>query len=100
MAKFKLNLTSKEKSLIEHYGYGVIAAGYAAYQIKPNDSIKQLVVEAFVGGLLVPILARVNPKSLVNTIVKDTGAPAPLVEAAVNAAIAEGNKVAQAETTK
>jgi len=100
MTKLKLNLTSKEKALLEHYGYGIIAAGYAAYQIKPHDSVKQLAVEAIVGGLLVPILARVNPKSLVNTITKETGAPAPLVEAAVNAAIAEGNKVAKAETTK
>jgi hypothetical protein len=100
MKKFKLNLTLKEKSLIEHYGYGVIAAGYAAYQIKPNDAIKQLAIEALVGGLLVPILARLNPKSLVNTITKETGAPAPLVEAAVDAAVAEGNKIAKAETTK
>jgi hypothetical protein len=100
MAKFKLNLTLKEKSLLEHYGYGIVAAGYAAYQIKPHDSLKQLATEAFVGGLLVPILARVNPKSLVNTISAKTGAPAPLVEAAVDAAITEGNKIAKAETTK
>ena len=30
MAKFKLNLTAKEKALLEHYGYGVSAAGYVA----------------------------------------------------------------------
>ena len=30
MAKFKLNLTAKEKALLEHYGYGVAAAGYGA----------------------------------------------------------------------
>jgi len=36
----------------------------------------------------------------VNTISAKTGAPAPLVEAAVDAAVAEGNKIAKAETTK
>ena len=98
MPKLNLKLTKKEKALFEHYGYGVIAAGYAAYQINVHAPAKQIAIEALVGGLLVPILARVNPKSLVNTIVADTGAPAPLVEAGVEAAVAEANKVVAAET--
>ena len=99
MKKFNINISASNKALIEHYGYGVIAAGYATFQTG-HRTVKEVIVGALVGGLLVPILAKVNPKSLINTITKETGAPAPLVEAAVNAAIAEGNKVAKAETTK
>ena len=99
MAKLNIKISASQKALLEHYGYGVIAAGYATFQTG-HRSVKEVVVGAFVGGLLVPILAKINPKSLVNTISKDTGAPAPLVEAAVNAAVAEGNKIAKAETTK
>ena len=99
MKKLNINISATNKALIEHYGYGVIAAGYATFQTG-HRTVKEVVVGALVGGLLVPILAKINPKSLVNTITKETGAPAPLVEAAVNGAIAEGNKVAKAETTK
>jgi len=50
--------------------------------------------------LLAPLLARINPKSLVNTITKDTGAPAPLVQAGVDAVLADANKIVAAETPK
>jgi uncharacterized membrane protein YkvI len=99
MAKLNIKISQTNKALLEHYGYGVIAAGYATFQTG-HRTVKEVVVGALVGGLLVPILAKINPKSLVNTITKETGAPAPLVEAAVNAAVAEGNKIAKAETTK
>jgi len=99
MKKINIKISASQKALLEHYGYGVIAAGYATFQTG-HRSVKEVVVGAFVGGLLVPILAKINPKSLVNTISKETGAPAPLVEAAVDAAITEGNKIAKAETTK
>jgi len=99
MKKINIKISASQKALLEHYGYGVIAAGYATFQTG-HRSVKEVVVGAFVGGLLVPILAKINPKSLVNTISAKTGAPAPLVEAAVDAAITEGNKVAKAETTK
>jgi hypothetical protein len=99
MKKINIKISASQKALLEHYGYGVIAAGYATFQTG-HRSVKEVVVGAFVGGLLVPILAKINPKSLVNTISAKTGAPAPLVEAAVDAAVAEGNKIAKAETTK
>jgi len=99
MKKINIKISASQKALLEHYGYGVIAAGYATFQTG-HRSVKEVVVGAFVGGLLVPILAKINPKSLVNTISAKTGAPAPLVEAAVDAAITEGNKIAKAETTK
>ena len=100
MAKFNLKITSKEKALLEHYAYGIVAAGYASYQINPHDAVKKIIIEALVGGLLAPILARVNPKSLVNTIVADTGAPAPLVTQAVTTVLADANKIVTAETAK
>jgi len=99
MKKINIKISASQKALLEHYGYGVIAAGYATFQTG-HRSVKEVVVGAFVGGLLVPILAKINPKSLVNTISAKTGAPATLVEAAVDAAVAEGNKIAKAETTK
>ena len=100
MAKFNLKVTSKEKALLEHYAYGIVAAGYASYQINPHDAVKKIAIEAFVGGLLAPILARVNPKSLVNTIAADTGAPAPLVTQAVTTVLADANKIVAAKTAK
>jgi len=100
MAKFNLKVTAKEKALFEHYAYGIVAAGYGAYQLDPHASVKKLVAEALVAGLLAPILARVNPKSLVNTIVADTGAPAPVVTAVVDTALADANKVVKANSTK
>ena len=100
MAKFNLKVTRKEKALLEHYAYGIVAAGYASYQINPHDAVKKIAIEAFVGGLLAPILARVNPKSLVNTIVADTGAPAPLVTQAVDTVLADANKVVEANAAK
>ena len=99
MKKINIKISASQKALLEHYGYGIIAAGYATFQTG-HRSVKEVVVGALVGGLLVPILAKINPKSLVNTISAKTGAPAPLVEAAVDAAITEGNKIAKAETTK
>ena len=100
MAKFNLKVTNKEKALLEHYAYGIVAAGYASYQINPHDAVKKIAIEALVGGVLAPILARVNPKSLVNTIVADTGAPAPLVTQAVTTVLADANKIVAAETAK
>ena len=100
MAKFNLKVTRKEKALLEHYAYGIVAAGYASYQINPHDAVKKIAIEAFVGGLLAQILARVNPKSLVNTIVADTGAPAPLVTQAVDTVLADANKVVEANAAK
>ena len=100
MSKLKLNLTIKEKALLEHYAYGIVAAGYGAYQLDHNASVSKIITEALVGGLLVPLIARVNPNSLVNKITKETGAPAPLVTQAVTTALADANKVVEAESAK
>jgi len=100
MAKFKLNLTTKEKALLEHYAYGIVAAGYGAYQYNKHITIQDLIISALVGGLLAPLIARVNPASLVNQITKATGAPAPLVTQAVDTVLADANKVVEANAAK
>jgi uncharacterized membrane protein YkvI len=97
----KINLSTKTKALIEHYAYGVLAAAYATYSFPGKvHTAKEIAIGGLVGGLLVPILAKVNPKSLVNTITAETGAPAAIVAPAVDAAIAEANKVVAEETPK
>jgi len=93
MAKFSYHVTAKEKALAEHYVYGILAAGLAAHQLAPHDALKVLAVKALVAGLVAPILARVNPKSLVNQIDAATGAPATLTAPIVTAAIADANKL-------
>ena len=91
-----IKISNYNKAIIEHYAYGVLAAGYASYNFPgKTHTIKEVVIGAFVGGLLVPILAKVNPKSLVNSISKETGAPVELVAPVVDAAIAEATKVAK-----
>jgi len=100
MAKFSYHVTAKEKALAEHYVYGILAAGLAAHQLAPHDALKVLAIKALVAGLVAPILARVNPKSLVNQIDAATGAPATLTAPIVTAAIADANKLVQAEATK
>jgi len=98
--KINLKITAKEKALVEHYAYGIAAAAFAAHEIYPHASLKDLAAKALVGGLLAPILARVNPKSLVNQIDAVTGAPATLTAPIVDAAIANAQKIVTAETTK
>ena len=91
--KTNFKLSAKEKALIEHYGYGILAAGWGAHALDPHASIKSIAIKAVVGGLLAPVLARVNPKSLVNKIDATTGAPETLTAPLVNTVIADANKV-------
>ena len=90
-----MKITNKQKALVEHYAYGILAAGYATYSFPgKSHTAKEIVIGGFVGGLLAPLLATINPKSLVNQISKETGAPEELVAPVVNAVISEGQKVA------
>jgi len=93
-----IKITAKEKGLVEHYFYGIISAGVAAHEIYPTDSWKNVAAKALIGGLVAPILARINPKSLVNNISTATGAPAPLVAQAVDTALADAGKIVAEET--
>ena len=96
--KVNIKITAKEKALVEHYAYGILAAGYAAHTISPHDSWKQVAIKALVGGLIAPILARVNPKSLVNQIDAVTGAPEALTAPIVNTVLADANKLVTQDT--
>ena len=91
--KLTPKLSAKQKALIEHYGYGILAASWGAHALDPHASVKSIAIKGIVGGLLAPILARVNPKSLVNKIDATTGAPDTLTAPIVNTVIADANKV-------
>ena len=97
----KINISKQNKALVEHYAYGIVAAGYATYSFPgKTHTVKEIVIGGLVGGLIAPILAKVNPKSLINTISKETGAPAELVTPVVTAVLADSTKLVQADTTK
>jgi hypothetical protein len=91
--KTNIKLSAKEKALIEHYVYGIAAAALGAHELYPSATIKQVAIKAVVGGLLAPVLARINPKSLVNKIDATTGAPSTLTAPIVDAVVADANKV-------
>ena len=99
-SKVNFHISKSEAAYIEHYAYGILAAGLAIHQLAPNDSLKVLAGKAIAAGLIAPILARVNPKSLVNQIDSATGAPATLTTPVVDAVLADAQKVVTAETTK
>ena len=79
-------------SLLEHYAYATLAAGLAIWQ-SGNHNIKEVAWAALI-GVLGPVLAHINPKSLINTIAKEANLDAettavlekvaePVVEAAI-----------------
>ena len=98
--KFNYHFTTKEKALAEHYVYGILAAGLATHELAPHDTFKVIAIKALVGGLVAPVLARINPASLVNQIDDATGAPATLTAPVVSAVVADATKLVQAEATK
>jgi hypothetical protein len=59
-----MKISSREKALIEHYIYATIAAAVGIYQTG-NHNLKHVAWAALV-GVLGPIVARINPKSLFN----------------------------------
>jgi hypothetical protein len=99
-SKVNFHISKSEAAYAEHYLYGVIAAGLAVHQVSPHDSFKVLMTKAIVAGLIVPIIARINPKSLVNQIDAVTGLSATVTAPLVDAAIADANKLVAAESTK
>jgi len=59
-----MKLSSRERALIEHYLYATAAAAVAIYQTG-NHNLKHVAWAALV-GVLGPIVARINPYSLLN----------------------------------
>jgi H+/Cl- antiporter ClcA len=97
----KITLSKKTKAYIEHYVY--VTAG-AAFSLAVEDwhahkSYKSVVL-AFAAGLVGPALAKINTKSLVNSIAKDTNIPAPLVQTVVTTAVDDATKAVDTAETK
>lgn len=59
-----MKISAREKALLEHYVLATITAAVAIYQTG-NHNIKDIVWAALV-GVIGPVIARINPKSLVN----------------------------------
>lgn len=97
----KINISKQSKALVEHYAYGILAAGYATYSFPgKTHTVKEIVIGGLVGGLIAPVLAKVNPKSLINSVSKETGAPVELVAPVVEAALANADKIVKDSTKK
>jgi len=62
-----MKVSAREKALFEHYVLATIASGIAIYQTG-NHHIKEVAWAAVV-GVVGPLLARVNPNSLLNKAV-------------------------------
>jgi len=97
----KITLTKKTKAYIEHYVYVTAgsAASLAVADYRAHKSYTD-VLFAFVAGLIGPAIAKVNTKSLVNTIAKDVDVPAPIVASVVDTAVADATKAVDAAATK
>ena len=63
-----MKITNSERSLGEHYVYATAAAAVAIWQTG-NHSIKHCAFAALV-GTVGPLLAKFNPKGVVNTLAK------------------------------
>ena len=90
-----MNIDSKKLiPLVEHYAYATLAAGLAIWQ-SGNHNIKEVAWAALI-GVLGPVIAHFNPKSLVNDVA--TKAKLDTVETAIletvaTAAVTEVQKV-------
>jgi len=85
-------LTNREKAFAEHLLYGVVVAGWTTEKYVGSHDYKKIALGAIAGGILSPLIARLNPLSLANKISNETGAPAPLVQVAVNDAVQAADK--------
>lgn len=59
-----MKISAREKALFEHYAIATLTAAIAIYQTG-NHNLKQVLWAALV-GVVGPVLARINPNSLVN----------------------------------
>lgn len=64
----KMKITNSERSLAEHYVYATAASAVAIWQTG-NHSIKHCAFAALV-GVVGPLLAKFNPKGVVNILAK------------------------------
>ena len=95
----KMKITNSERSLVEHYVYATAAAAVAIWQTG-NHSIKHCAFAALV-GVVGPLLAKFNPKGVVNTLAKQEhldAAQTAILNATANKVVADANKVLSSET--
>ena len=86
-------------SLAEHYAYATLAAGLAIWQ-SGNHNIKEVAWAALI-GVLGPVIAHFNPKSLVNDVAtKAKLAPVEtsILEAVATAVVTEVQKAVEEAT--
>jgi hypothetical protein len=97
VAKF----TNSDKLLVEHYVYATAASAVAIYQTG-NHHLKHVLWAALV-GVVGPLLAKFNPKGVVNTLAKQehlTPATTAALTAVATAAVADAqNAVAAVDPT-
>lgn len=98
MAKINVEI-NKAALYLEHYFYTTIGfAGSAAFVAWKAHVSYSYVFFAFIGGLLGPLIARVNSKSAVNAISADTNIPAQLVQNIANVVAKEGTQLLEVPT--
>ena len=88
-----MKITQSEKSLVEHYVYATAAAAVAIWQTG-NHSIKHVAWSALI-GTVAPLLAKFNPKGVVNELSKKEhldAATTALLTSAATTAVADANK--------
>lgn len=96
-----MKITAKQKAYIEHYIYATLgtAAGIVLTEIQSGKHDWKQIAWSVVGGVVGPLLAKVNPKSLANKISNETGIPAAPVETGIEAGIKKADTVI-ADNTK
>jgi len=93
MAKVNVEI-NKAVLYLEHYLYATAGSAAIASVIAWQAKVSYYYVfMAFVSGLVGPLLARANSKSVVNAIAKDTGLPTALVQNVANVAVQDATKL-------
>lgn len=90
-------------ALAEHYLYGTAgtAVGIVGVTLKtPGHHDYKSILWALAAGIVVPVIAKLNPNSLVNKISKNTGLPTAVVASAVSTGIADATKTIDANAPK
>jgi hypothetical protein len=93
-----MKITQSEKALVEHYVYATAASAVAIYQTG-NHHLKHILWAAII-GVVGPLLAKANPKGVVNDLAKkehlDAVTTAALTSVATAAVTDAQKAVAQA----
>jgi len=91
-----MRITNSEKALVEHYFYATATAAVILWQRggAANHNLKHVAFAA-IYGVIGPVLARVNPKSIVSKLAKQEH-----LDAATTAALTAVATTAQSDVEK